>query len=41
VEKNVREQVAKLAAHSWIKEDKVPIRGFVFDVATGRLHEMK
>ena len=41
VEKNVREQVAKLASHSWILEDKVPIRGFVFDVGTGRLHEVK
>jgi carbonic anhydrase len=41
VEKNVREQVAKLSAHSWIKEDKIPIRGFVFDVASGRLQELK
>jgi len=40
VEKNVREQIAKLEAHSWIRE-RLIIRGFVFDVKTGRLREVK
>ncbi len=39
VEKNVREQMEKLHAHSWVKE--MTIRGFVFDVATGKLREVK
>jgi len=39
VEKNVREQIAKLEAHSWIRE-RLIIRGFVFDVKTGRLTEV-
>jgi carbonic anhydrase len=40
VEKNVREQLDRLASHSWL-QDGVLIRGFVFDVATGRLREVK
>ena len=39
VEKNVREQMAKLRSHSWIREG-LTIRGFVFDVQTGRLKEV-
>ena len=39
VEKNVREQLAKLRAHSWIRE-RLTIRGFVFDVKTGKLIEV-
>ncbi len=39
VEKNVREQLAKLASHNWVRE--MTIRGFVFDVTTGRLQEVK
>lgn len=39
VEKNVREQLAKLRSHSWIREG-LTIRGFVFDVKTGRLKEI-
>ncbi|MGZ4814924.1 MAG: beta-class carbonic anhydrase [Terriglobales bacterium] len=39
VEKNVREQLAKLRAHSWIREE-LTIRGFVFDVKTGKLKEV-
>jgi carbonic anhydrase len=35
---NVRRQVAKLLSHSWIKATAV--RGFVFDVADGRLKEV-
>jgi carbonic anhydrase len=38
VEQNVRVQLKKLRAHPWIEADA--IRGFVFDVATGRLNEV-
>src|ERR1700733_12042393 len=36
VEQNTREQVQKARSHPWISRD-VPIRGFVYDVNTGRL----
>ncbi len=39
VEKNVREQLAKLRSHSWVREE-LTIRGFVFDVKTGKLQEV-
>jgi carbonic anhydrase len=39
VEKNVREQLRKLESHSWVRSD-LKIRGFVFDVATGKLREV-
>ncbi len=39
VEKNVCEQLAKLRSHSWVAE-KLTIRGFVFDVKTGKLKEV-
>jgi carbonic anhydrase len=35
---NVRNQLKKLKAHPWIEADA--IRGFVFDVKTGRLNEV-
>jgi carbonic anhydrase len=35
---NVRKQLKKLRAHPWIEADA--IRGFVFDVQTGRLNEV-
>ncbi|MFZ0890793.1 MAG: carbonic anhydrase [Thermoplasmata archaeon] len=38
-EENTREQIKKVRAHPWISKD-VPVRGFVFDVATGRLREV-
>ena len=38
-EKNTREQIQKARSHPWISQD-VPIRGFVYDVKTGRLHEV-
>lgn len=41
VEKNVREQLEKLFSHSWIRDEQLVIRGFVFDVTTGRLREVK
>ena len=39
VEKNVREQLERLSAHSWVR-DELTIRGFVFDVKSGRLKEV-
>ena len=38
-EENTREQIEKARSHPWISRD-VPIRGFVFDVETGRLSEV-
>lgn len=40
VERNVREQMQKLEAHSWVRSD-LTIRGFVFDVQTGKLREVR
>ena len=39
VEENTREQIQKARSHPWISPD-VPVRGFVFDLETGRLHEV-
>jgi carbonic anhydrase len=39
VEENTREQVRKARSHPWISPD-VPIRGFIYDVGTGRLREV-
>ena len=38
VEENVRQQLRKLASHSWIRA--TAIRGFVFDVVDGHLKEV-
>jgi carbonic anhydrase len=38
-EKNTREQIQKARSHPWISRE-VPIRGFVYDVDTGRLSEV-
>jgi carbonic anhydrase len=40
VERNVREQLERLTSHSWIRTEVVTVRGFVFDVADGRLREV-
>jgi len=40
VEANVREQVKKLESHSWVRQ-ALTIRGFVFDVSTGKLREVR
>jgi carbonic anhydrase len=37
-EENTREQIKKVRAHPWIAKD-VPVRGFIFDVDTGRLRK--
>jgi carbonic anhydrase len=39
VERNVRMQLAKLREHSWVRQELL-IRGFVFDVNTGKLQEV-
>jgi carbonic anhydrase len=39
LEQNVREQIQKVKAHPWIPKD-IPVRGFVYDVKTGRLNEV-
>lgn len=36
---NTREQIQKARSHPWIAQE-VPIRGFVYDVSTGRLSEV-
>jgi carbonic anhydrase len=38
-EENTKEQIQKARSHPWISPD-VPIRGFVFDIGTGRLSEV-
>jgi len=40
LEENVREQVQRIRSHPWIP-DSIPVRGFVFDVKTGKLHEVE
>lgn len=39
LEENVREQIRKVRSHSWIP-DSIPVRGFIYDVDTGRLREV-
>ena len=36
---NVRRQIEKVRSHPWVPK-KVPVRGFVYDVATGLLREV-
>ena len=38
-EENTKEQIQKARSHPWISPE-VPIRGFVYDVSTGRLSEV-
>ena len=39
VEENTKQQIQKARAHPWISQD-VPVRGFIYDVNTGRLSEV-
>ncbi|MFQ5616715.1 MAG: beta-class carbonic anhydrase [Anaerolineales bacterium] len=39
LEADVRQQVQKVKSHPWIP-DHIPVRGFVFDVKSGRLNEV-
>jgi len=40
IDENVRHQLQKLRAHPWIPRT-ITVRGFVYDVATGQLREIK
>lgn len=39
LEQNVRRQIAKVKSHPWIPRD-VPVRGFIYDVKSGKLNEV-
>lgn len=39
LEENVRQQIRKMRSHPWIPES-IPVRGFIYDVNTGRLTEV-
>jgi carbonic anhydrase len=39
VEENVRRQILKLRSHPWVPQH-IPVRGFVYDVHSGRLTEV-
>lgn len=39
LEENVRQQIQKVVSHPWIPK-QVPVRGFIYDVKTGRLTEV-
>lgn len=39
LERNLRAQVARIREHPWLH--RVPVHGLIFDVATGRLHEIE
>ena len=39
LEEDVRQQIQKLKSHPWIPKH-IPVRGFIFDVKTGRLNEV-
>jgi carbonic anhydrase len=39
LEENVREQIQKVASHPWIPKH-IPVRGFLYDVKSGRLTEV-
>lgn len=39
VEKNVLEQIEKIKEHPWIPQ-WIPVRGFIYDVKTGKLSEV-
>lgn len=40
VEENVRQQIQKVVSHPWIPKS-IPVRGFVYDVKSGQLKEVK
>ena len=37
---NVRRQIGRIRSHHWIPQE-IPVRGFVYDVKTGKLTEVK
>ena len=40
LEENVREQIQRVRSHPWVPRH-IPVRGFIYDVRTGRLHEVQ
>ncbi|HKU27915.1 MAG TPA: carbonic anhydrase [Candidatus Sulfotelmatobacter sp.] len=40
LEENVRRQVQQVKSHPWIPK-QIPVRGFIYDVKTGKLNEVK
>ena len=40
LEENVRQQIRRVKSHPWIPKH-IPVRGFVYDVKTGKLNEIK
>jgi len=40
LEDNVRQQVRRVKTHPWIPKT-IPVRGFVYDVKTGKLTEVR
>ena len=40
LEDNVRRQIQRVKSHPWIPES-IPVRGFIYDVNTGRLSEVR
>jgi carbonic anhydrase len=40
IDENVRHQLEKLQTHPWIPKE-VAVRGFVYDVSTGKLREVR
>src|SRR2546427_12941169 len=40
LEENVRQQVQKIKSHPWLPKS-IPVRGFIYDVKTGRLKEVR
>ena len=39
LEENVRQQIQKVKSHPWLP-NQIPVRGFIYDVKTGRLKEV-
>ncbi len=39
LEENVRQQIQKLKSHPWIPK-QIPVKGFIYDVRTGRMKEV-
>ncbi len=39
VKENVKKQIERLKSHPWIPQ-RIPVRGFVYDVKTGKLEEV-
>ena len=40
LESNLRRQIERVHSHPWVPKH-VPVRGFIYDVKTGRLHEVR